>query len=623
MFRELVEIAPGSQISHNRGLKVPANSIFPTPSQNARYCSLFMFGSDIEAHVKLNKSFAGFKGKTYLDAVWIDIDAPDNLEGARLACLELVKRLNTEYQINPDHLFIYFSGNKGFHLAIHPSIVGFSSNDHTPPEKVKDFVIRITKEIPFIDTKIYEPIRIFRIENSRHEKTGLYKLRINYTELQCEADAIKQLASKPRVFPYKVDYSLMVKSTVLSNLWHDSGAFTSEQAATVEYKGNLFEPPAQGNRNNQLLVQACTLFRKSELSKYSIQDIVSNAAFISSLNTADKISEEEVKRIVANAEKLVGDERKKAKAEELNIKSFGEWVPEWESYALQQQTPMTLCFPELNRLMRGRLKGKLGVIMGYGGSKKSLFALNTCLRNIRENQEIAIYSTMEMSAPQLINRIIDHEVKPAANIYNQANASKVLEEIYKQDVSEGRKFLNELAKALGNNLQIVSNSRMTYEYYKLAIQKVKETTGAPSILIVDGLSMMGGKGSETEVYSQNSADLKELANEENMMVLLICHASKGAEKDTRDLSRNIRGSEKILDNCDFYMTMSQIRDDLNMEQFNPLKGFINFHDKRGSGQYVDQVFDFDAQRLHLKESTEDPKQYYESKRKSKFIDSDF
>jgi replicative DNA helicase len=152
---------------------------------------------------------------------------------------------------------------------------------------------------------------------------------------------------------------------------------------------------------------------------------------------------------------------------------------------------------------------------------------------------------------------------------------------------------------------------MTYEHYRKAIEKVTETTGKPSILVVDGLSMMGGKGTETEVYSRNSADLKELANEENIFIILICHVSKGAEKHTRDLSRNIRGSEKILDNCDFYMTMSQIQDLSNPETYVQDKGFISFYDKRGSGKTVDLLFNFDPKRLWLLNSPEDPKQYYE------------
>jgi hypothetical protein len=133
---------------------------------------------------------------------------------------------------------------------------------------------------------------------------------------------------------------------------------------------------------------------------------------------------------------------------------------------------------------------------------------------------------------------------------------------------------------------------------------------------VDGLSMMGGKGTETELYSQNSADLKQLANEENILVILICHVSKGAEKWTRDLSRNIRGSEKILDNCDFYATLSQIQEANNPELYRQDIGFINFVDKRGTGKTIDVVYSFDPKRLKMAESMLDPSLFYESVKKS-------
>lgn len=618
MYRELVEM----QINR-RGTIVPVGDIKPKFFSELRYCSLFMFGQDILPYVKTHKSVKEFKGKVYCEAVWIDIDYAPDVNAARLSAIEIVKRLNADYGIDPDNLVIYFSGNKGFHIAIYNGLVGFTHSTAILPEQMKSFVKRLTCDIAHVDFIIYEPVRIFRIENSRHEKSGLYKLRITFDELQCELDEIKQLAQKPREFHHKIAFNELTVKPKLQQLWQDCNSFTSEQhiAEAYDTAGNLFDAPTEGSRNKKLLVQACTLFRKSELSEYAILDIISNAAFISNINATEKVDDRELKTIVANAKRLVGAERKVAKQDELQIKSFGEWVPEWEAHTLQEQTQMTLCFSDLNRLLKGRLKGQLGVIMGYGGSKKSLYALNVCLRNMRENNDIAIYSTMEMSVPRLMDRIIDHEVQP--NVHG-LNASTAIANVYKRDVNEGRRILiDQLSKDLGNKMQIIPNSRMTYEYYKIAIQKVKETTGKPSILVVDGLSMMGGKGTETELYSQNSADLKQLAIEENMLILLICHVSKGLEKNTRDLSGKIRGSEKILDNCDFYMTMSQIESDENPAIYNQNKGFISFNDKRGTGQIADIVFDFDPQRLKLIESGEDPKPYYESKRKAKYLESDF
>jgi hypothetical protein len=95
----------------------------------------------------------------------------------------------------------------------------------------------------------------------------------------------------------------------LNTLWINSGNYVQEQKE-FEAKGNLFQPPTEGNRNKTLLVQACTLFRKSELSTNAVFDIVYNAAYIASINAKEPVSQEEVRRIVANAQRLVGDERK-------------------------------------------------------------------------------------------------------------------------------------------------------------------------------------------------------------------------------------------------------------------------------------------------------------------------
>jgi hypothetical protein len=601
MFRELVE----KDLTY-RGLVVPASDIAPYPANYCRYCSLFLFGKDINDYVKLNKSVKGYKGNIYADAIWVDIDATD-LREAQETAITLVKRLNADYQINPDCLFIYFSGNKGFHIAIHATLVGFAQNEPVTADKVKDFVRRITSGLPHIDLGIIEPVRLFRIENSMNEKSGLYKIRISYTELQCEIEDIKRIASKPRTATFKIPQGDFKQSDRLNAVWVNSGAYVQEQKE-VDYKGNLFAPPMEGGRNNMLFRQACMLFRKSELSANAILDIISNAAFISNLNAKEKVSDQELRNIVRSAQSTVGDERKKAIVEELQMKSFGEWIPEWEQFTLQEQTNMTLCFWDFNQLIKGRLKGRMGVLMGYGGAKKSLYALNVAMQNLALTDEIALYSTMEMGVPQLMNRVIDHEVRDPKG---EKNASEVLAEAYKHDVEDGRKYMVELSKKIGNRLQIIGNSRMTYEYYKQAVKKCKETIGTPGILIVDGLSMMGGKGTETELYNQNSADLKQLANEENLFVILICHVSKGAEKWTRDLSQKIRGSEKILDNCDFYMTLSQIQDQNNPEMFRKDIGFINFCDKRNSGDVINTVYGFDPKRLQMLETQEDWRNYYE------------
>jgi hypothetical protein len=301
------------------------------------------------------------------------------------------------------------------------------------------------------------------------------------------------------------------------------------------------------------------------------------------------------------------------------MRSVGEWLPDWENYHLQQQGNKTFLFEDVNRVFKGNLRGKFGVIMGYGGSKKSLLALNVVNENTK-SEEIALYSNMEMSVPQFIDRVIDLKID-----YGTQNAHDALVHMLKRDANAAREILKkDLVGSLKNKLQVIANGKMTYAGYKSAIRKARETVGDPWCLIVDGLSMMGGKGTETELYSQNSADLKQLANEENIFVLAICHISKGGEKWTRDLSRLIRGSEKILDNCDFYGTMSQIQDECNTEAFSNDIGFLHLWDKRGSGKTVEVIHRFNPYRLKLEDSGIEPALYREPiSRKSRKPEMEF
>ena len=125
--------------------------------------------------------------------------------------------------------------------------------------------------------------------------------------------------------------------------------------------------------------------------------------------------------------------------------------------------------------------------------------------------------------------------------------------------------------------------------YKDLIERALEDNHEINTLIVDGLSMMGGMGSEVELYSENTAHLKEIANEYNIFVGLIAHLSKGADIDTRDIRPFIRGSQKILDNCDFAFMFSLIKDVVNDGEIEKDKGYIRLINKRGTGNVINQI----------------------------------
>lgn len=290
---------------------------------------------------------------------------------------------------------------------------------------------------------------------------------------------------------------------------------------------------------------------------------------------------------------------------ELDIRPISGWFDEWVHGITEDQNQISLKFPLFDREMKGKLRGKLCVIIHYGGTKKSLLAQNIACHNIFNNNHRIIYSTMEMGVIELGSRFIDMGM-----YFNdtEENASTILEEFQKTDPEKVKRYFSDhIAARYSDRLQITQNSAMTCEHYATLIERVKNESGAVDMLIVDGLSMMGGTGSEMELANMHTRGLKELAKDNNILVLCIVHASRGGEKHNRDVSKYARGSEKIIDNCDFYICPSLIVADL--ENYRRDIGYLRLVNKRGSGNVVNLIYSFDRKTLQMDQSAHDPKDY--------------
>lgn len=106
---------------------------------------------------------------------------------------------------------IYFSGNKGFHLSIDPEVFGLDYEDDNITKKYKTLATLIDysykskfNDESFIDQKIYDKRRVFRLTGSINSKSGLYKIPISYEELRdLTIDSLLKLAEQPREIKYE------------------------------------------------------------------------------------------------------------------------------------------------------------------------------------------------------------------------------------------------------------------------------------------------------------------------------------------------------------------------------------------------------------------------------------
>lgn len=297
----------------------------------------------------------------------------------------------------------------------------------------------------------------------------------------------------------------------------------------------------------------------------------------------------------------------KVKPVEFNIvcKEVAEWEDEWFNSILPESNKLSMMFQRWDEEFRGKLRSKLVPVIGYGGTKKSLLALNIAAHNINAGLGRCIYSSMEMGATEIINRLIDIFTEPE-EIYNPHYSIEYHNNVTKR-IDARNFYKNDFAKYFHKHFYITENTSLITEQYDKLLTKFLSEDKKIDILIVDGLAGMGGSGSETELYSKHSKELKDLANKWKILVLLICHVSKGGKKTDRDLSDKVRSSEKIIDNCDFYITSSLFEN--NAGEFNKDYGCCRLVNKRGSGNVIDVVYEFDSQRLTMKESVYDVKHF--------------
>ena len=180
-------------------------SIFGTKQDHQRlidkkdcYISVFDHSVNLPNYAESNnRSVAGYKGKVRFSQIAIDFDSSD-LNESLLWTRELITKLAKEYEVNPEHLRYYFSGNKGFHLEIPNWMI---NDEHEPSAEYPTILKAMVQELTsHADLSLYQTLRIYRINNTINSKTGLYKIELKYDEIMSlTIEEIKNLATKHRL----------------------------------------------------------------------------------------------------------------------------------------------------------------------------------------------------------------------------------------------------------------------------------------------------------------------------------------------------------------------------------------------------------------------------------------
>lgn len=219
---------------------------------------------------------------------YLDFDSEEDIQLAQKDAVVSIWYMKQKFKYDiPDTMFrIYFSGSKGFHVVVPASIL------HVRPDvRLNEYYKLMAKDISqqtphgTIDTKIYDRRRLFRMINSMHPKTGLYKVPLSYHELcTLTVDEIKEKAKAPYTLDYEQPHyipraaqeyeSYISKFKTQYEKMFDNHRRNQDRVLNITphcVQELIDQGPSKGNRNQTAAVLT-SFFSKRGMSEQEIWD---------------------------------------------------------------------------------------------------------------------------------------------------------------------------------------------------------------------------------------------------------------------------------------------------------------------------------------------------------------
>jgi DNA primase large subunit len=130
--------------------------------------------------------------------IYFDLDSKDNLEKARQDAIRIINHFQA-IGADDDVIRIYFSGSKGFHITVEPSVFGIEPHpelSYKIKEACNDTALQLG--LSTFDSTVYSIRRMWRLPDSVHGGSGLNCVELTHGEIVQSVDVIKKIAEEPR-----------------------------------------------------------------------------------------------------------------------------------------------------------------------------------------------------------------------------------------------------------------------------------------------------------------------------------------------------------------------------------------------------------------------------------------
>ena len=187
----------------NRGTVYDVGSLlnldyYGKPAPTNAYSNCYLFGEDWVTYKDSEGKRRGYNGP--VKAEWVHFDFDDSFEpdNALYDAKKLIETVcsNDKYGVLINDIHVWFTGSKGFHVCIVTDEISQMPPSVDTPAKIKQ-IAKALHPCETADWSVYDRTRLWRIPNSRHGKTRLYKIPLLPMLLwTLNMAEIKQLATK-------------------------------------------------------------------------------------------------------------------------------------------------------------------------------------------------------------------------------------------------------------------------------------------------------------------------------------------------------------------------------------------------------------------------------------------
>jgi len=188
-----VDSAFGSVSKRNKVLTVEKFESKLSIWNGEAYRSLFRFRKEYSDQCERTGTVSGFSGSCYADYFPFDFDSPVRSD-AYDEVVKFVAYLMSTFELEPNQIQYYFSGNKGFHLLIPSEVFGGFEPSPRLPQIFKQIAKDISNELN-VDLSIYDINRLLRAPNSKHQDSKLFKIPLTADDMFTQKDLIKFVES--------------------------------------------------------------------------------------------------------------------------------------------------------------------------------------------------------------------------------------------------------------------------------------------------------------------------------------------------------------------------------------------------------------------------------------------